>query len=70
MKLRQGGVAQALLAGQYSLQMNEERLRAGGDLLCGWGLPLPDQYAGTGYNERIRLFGDDASRIYYAKAKD
>lgn len=69
-KLRQGGVAQALLAGQYSLQMNEERLRAGGDLLCGWGLPLPDQYAGTGYNERIRLFGDDASRIYYAKAKD
>ena len=69
-KLRHGGVAQALLAGQYSLEMNEERLRAGGDLLCGWGLPLPDQFAGTGYNERIRLFGDDASRIYYAKAKD
>ena len=65
-KLRQGGVVQAVIAGQYSLTLSDERRIAGGDLLCGLGLPLPPQFAGTAYNEHTRLFGDNDSRIYLA----
>lgn len=68
-KLRQGGVVQAVLAGQYSIKMPDEQISAGGDLLCGWGVLLSDQFAGHSYTEQLRLMEDNSSRIYEAKVK-
>ena len=50
----------------YCLQEGIEQYEASGKLLEG-GVLLNNQYMGTGYDEKLRLFGDFGSNLYVTK---
>ena len=67
-KLNGEGVPMAMLATRYRFPMPEEQYLAGGDMLQKSGLRLRQQFGGTGYNDRLRILGDNGSRMYYLHA--
>ncbi len=67
-KLNGEGAVMAMISSRYLFPMTEERYQAGGDLLNRAGLRLKQQFAGTGYNEHIRVLGDYGSRTYAIRA--
>lgn len=67
-KLNGEGVPMTVLAARYRFPMPEEHYFAGGDMLQKSGLRLCQQFGGTGYNDRLRLLGDNGSRMYYIHA--
>ena len=67
-KLSGEGVPMTVLAARYRFPMPEEHYFAGGDMLQKSGLRLCQQFGGTGYNDRLRLLGDNGSRMYYIHA--
>lgn len=67
-KLNGEGAPMAMLAARYRFPMPEEQYLAGGDILQKSGLRLRQQFGGTGYNDRLRILGDNGSRMYYLHA--
>lgn len=68
-EIRGDGIIHTVLSEHYMLTMCDERYRAGGDLLCGYGIRLAHRFSGTGYNDEICLFGDYYSRLYDIQAQ-
>ncbi len=63
-EIRGDGIIHTVLSSRYMFAMCDELYRAGGDLLCHYGIKLNHQFSGTGYNEQVRLFADYYSRMY------
>ena len=45
-----------------------ESITASGDLLMHTGVALSPAFSGTGFNEKVRVFPDFASRLYFIEA--
>jgi len=69
-KLRGDGVIHTVLSSHYMFKMAEEGYAANGDLLSRYGVRLIQQFSGTGYNDRVRIFSDYGSRLYLIEARD
>ena len=63
-KIRGDGIVHTVLSSHYLFKMAEESYVANGDLLSAYGIKLIQQFSGTGYNDRIRIFSDYGSRLY------
>ncbi|MBR5377308.1 MAG: alpha-galactosidase, partial [Lachnospiraceae bacterium] len=63
--IRQGSLLHNMIARFYKMNGEKEDVTAFGDLLMEAGVRLKPSFAGTGYDERVRLFPDFASRLYF-----
>ncbi len=69
-RIRGDGIIHTVLSSHYLFRMAEEAYVANGDLLSVYGIKLLQQFSGTGYNERVRIFSDYGSRLYTMRAID
>ncbi len=67
--LKNGGVLQNVVSKFYKMPGEKEDYVATGDTLMNAGVRLMQAFAGTGINERTRLFPDFASRMYVMEAE-
>ncbi|HUW69195.1 MAG TPA: alpha-galactosidase [bacterium] len=67
-KIRWDGIVHTVLSSHYLFKMAEEAYVANGDLLSAYGIKLIQQFSGTGYNDRVRIFSDYGSRLYTVRA--
>jgi len=58
------------LLDNYTLKSENEHYVVSGDVLAYGGLHLNPQFGGLGYNDKVRVFGDFGSRLYYIKRVD
>ncbi len=65
-ELAPGGTVLRFADRHFALDGAVMRREASGRALLD-GLPLPQQFIGTGYNEKIRLLGDNGSELYLIK---
>ena len=68
--IKQNGFIHNILARFVKMGGEVEDYTAKGSVLTGPGVGLKPQYAGTGYNENVRLFPDFSSRMYFIEAID
>jgi alpha-galactosidase len=68
-KIRGDGLIHTALSSFYMFTMAEEEYVANGDLISAYGIKLIQQFSGTGYNDRVRIFSDYGSRLYLLEAE-
>lgn len=68
-KIRGDGIVHTVLSSHYMFKMADESYMANGDLLSAYGIKLIQQFSGTGYNDRVRIFSDYGSRLYTIDAQ-
>ena len=68
--IRQGGHAHEIISRFVRLDGETENVEAYGDLLMNAGVRLAPGFNGLGQNEKVRVFGDYASRMYYMEEVD
>ncbi len=69
-KLNSDGLIMRTAADYYMLPCEDDNFTAYGDLLMCAGLRTKQNFAGTGYNENVRLMPDYSARIYYLCAQN
>ncbi len=62
--IKQNSIMQRTISRFYKLSGDIEDMNMFGSAIMNAGIKLLPAYAGTGYNERTRLFSDFASRLY------
>ena len=68
--IKPGSVAQDILSKVYKLGGDYDSLNMFGSAIMGAGVKLLPAYAGTGFNDKTRVFADFAARVYYMEAID
>ncbi|MBN2875834.1 MAG: alpha-galactosidase, partial [Spirochaetales bacterium] len=68
-KIRGDGVIHTVLSSHYMFTMADEEYVANGDVLSAYGILLIQQFSGTGYNDRVRIFSDYGSRLYLVQRR-
>ena len=68
--IRHGSPTQNIVARYYKLDGEQEDLRMFGSMMMNAGVKLSPAYAGTGFNEKTRVFSDFSARIYYMEAEE
>ena len=63
--IRQGSLLQSAVAKVIKMDGETEDLYAYGDTMMYAGVHVKQAFAGTGYNDQVRLFPDFGSRIYF-----
>ena len=52
------------------MESETDRVTASGELLMRTGAALSPTFSGTGFNDKVRVFPDFASRIYFFESTD
>ena len=68
--VKQDGMLHNLIARFYKMGGEAEEYTAKGSVLMNAGAALSQPFSGTGFNEKVRLFPDFASRMYFIEAID
>ena len=68
--VRQDSLLHNVIARAVTLPGEEERCSAYGDTLMYAGVKLHPAFAGTGFDENVRLFQDFSSRLYFMEAEE
>ena len=68
--IKPGSVTQDILSKVYKLGGDYDSLNMFGSAIMGAGVKLLPAYAGTGFNDKTRVFADFAARVYYMEAID
>lgn len=68
--IRPGSAMQEVLSRVYKLGGDNDSLNMFGSAIMEAGVKLLPAYAGTGFNDKTRVFPDFAARVYYMEAED
>ena len=68
--VRQDSLVHSIIGKVVKMSEESEDVSATGDVLMRTGVALRPAYAGTGFNENVRVFPDFASRLYYMEASE
>ena len=66
--VRQDSMLHDAIARRVKMEGEAESITASGDLLMHTGVALSPAFSGTGFNEKVRVFPDFASRLYFMEA--
>ena len=67
--IKQGGRAHELISKFVKLDGESEDIYVYGDLLMNAGIKLSPGFNGLGHSDKVRVFGDYASRMYFMEAE-
>ena len=68
--VKQDSMLHNIIAKHVKMGGETESVTASGDLLMHTGVALTSAFSGTGFNEKVRVFPDFASRLYFIEAID
>ena len=63
--VKQDSLVHNVIAKAVKMNGESENFTASGDILMRTGIALRPAYAGTGFNEKVRIFPDFAARLYF-----
>ena len=66
--VKQDSLLHNAIAKRVKMDGESESITASGDLLMHTGVALSPAFSGTGFNEKVRVFPDFASRLYFIEA--
>ena len=66
--IKNGSLTQDFISRFYKLEGDTENIEAYGSAMMNAGVKLSPAFAGTGFNEKTRVFSDFASRLYFIEA--
>lgn len=66
--IKNGSLTQDFISRFYKLEGDTEDIEAYGSAMMNAGVKLAPAFAGTGFNEKTRVFSDFASRLYFIEA--
>ena len=66
--VKQDSLLHNVIAKRVKIDGETECVTALGDLLMNTGVALIPAFSGTGFNEKVRIFTDFASRLYFIEA--
>ncbi len=68
--IRQDSAVHNLIANAVTLKGESEEMTATGSVFMEAGAALSQGFSGTGFNDKVRVFPDFASRVYFFEAQD
>ena len=67
-RVKQDSLVHNVIAKAVKMNSENEDITATGEVLMRTGVSLRPAFAGTGFNENVRIFPDFAARLYYLEA--
>ena len=67
-RVKQDSLVHNVIAKAVKMNSENEDITATGEILMRTGVSLSPAFAGTGFNENVRIFPDFAARLYYLEA--
>ena len=68
--IKQDSLMHGIVAKVVKMNGESEDIAASGEVLMNTGVALKPAFAGTGFNDKVRIFPDFASRLYFFEAED
>ena len=68
--VKQDSLVHNVIAKAVKMEGETDRVTASGELLMRTGAALSPTFSGTGFNDKVRVFPDFASRIYFFESTD
>lgn len=68
--VKQDSIIHNVIAKHFKLDGEQDRVTVFGDVLIKAGVALSPMFSGTGFNDKVRVFPDFASRLYFIEAVD
>ena len=68
--IKPGSATQHIISKHYKLDGEKEDLKMFGSAIMSAGVKLSPAYAGTGFNDKTRVFTDFSARVYFMDAEE